>query len=296
MSAGASSRSPAARFASVRARAPRGLAEHAAAEAWEAGACGLEERGEGDEILLIVYAPRASAEPVRAALASLIGVDRVSSPEAVPEIDWSRRWAQGLRPVVVSARLVVRAPGTAWSPAPGQAELLIEPRQAFGSGAHATTALALELLDGELARRPAECLLDVGCGSGVLALAALRLGARRALACDVDPVAAREAAENAERNGLGAALRVFAGTPAALRAGGFDLVVANLIRRELWPLLADLAGRLRPGGALVLSGLLAGERALLEGELARIGLALEALRERCDERGDAWLALTALRR
>jgi ribosomal protein L11 methyltransferase len=295
MSADRRQDAPSARWAVLEVRAARGLAEHAAAEAFEAGASGLEEREEGEAMLLIVYAPCERADAVREALAALLGAAAVSAPAAVPEVDWPRAWSEGLRPVVVSARLLVRPPSAQASLAPGQRELVIEPRQAFGSGAHVTTALALELLDEALALRPAARLLDVGCGSGVLALAALRLGVPRALACDLDRVAARETAENARRNGLVAGLRVFAGSLDALAEGGFDLAVANLIRSELVPLLAELARRVRPGAALVLSGLLAGERALLEAALADQGLRVARVCVRTDESGDAWLALTATR-
>lgn len=278
-------------FARIRARAAGEPAERAAAEAWAAGAAGLEEReGEG----LIVYAPAARADAVHAALAAVLGAGAVGAVEPEPPADWPETWKQGLRPVVVSPRLVVRPPGAAHALAPGQRELLIEPRQAFGTGAHATTALALEALDAELAARPVARVLDVGCGSGVLALAALALGAGQAVACDLDPIAARETRENAAANGLGPLL-AFTGSLAALARGRFALVVANMIRRELEPLLAELVARVAPGGALVLSGLLAGERAALEARLLALGARVRAARERSDEGGDAWLALIATR-
>src|SRR5690606_4181347 len=172
----------------------------AAAEAFEAGASGLEERTE-DTPVLIVYAPADRAEAVEAALAAVLGRAAVQPATPVPEVAWPESWKAGLRPPAVSPRLVVRPPFAAHPLAPGQREVVIEPRQAFGTGDHATTALALEALDAALAARPAAHVLDVGCGSGVLALAALSLGAGRAVACDLDPVATREAHENAARNG-----------------------------------------------------------------------------------------------
>src|SRR5215472_16812464 len=214
-------------FALVRARAALGLAERVAAEAWEAGASGLEEREEGAIVALLIYAPAARAAAVRQAAVALLGEAAVAPIEPVAEVDWPQAWKLGLRPIVVSPRLVVRPPFAAFALAAGQGELLIEPRQAFGTGAHATTELALAALDAALAARSAERVLDVGCGSGILALAALRLGARRAVACDVDRLAAREAVDNARRNQLADRLAAFAGTLAALRASDFDLVLAN---------------------------------------------------------------------
>jgi ribosomal protein L11 methyltransferase len=137
-------------------------------------------------------------------------------------------------------------------------------------------------------------VLDVGCGSGVLALAALALGAGAAVACDLDPIAARETRENAARNGL-AGLVAFTGSLDALGPGRFDVVVANMIRRELQPLLPELVARTAPGGALVVAGLLAGEREAMEAALRALGARSAAPRVRADAGGDAWLALTATR-
>jgi len=277
-------------FARIRARADGARAERAAAEAWEAGATGIEERDDGS---LIAWAPAACAEAVRAALVAALGAAAVGVVEPEPPADWPETWKQGLRPLVVSPRLVVRPPFAAHALAPGQREVVIEPRQAFGTGAHASTALALEALDEALAGRAGAGVLDVGCGSGVLALAALALGAGAAVACDLDPIAARETRENAAANGL-APLAAFTGSLDALGAGRFQVVVANMIRRELEPLLAGLVARLAPGGALVLSGLLASERAALEASLAALGARVDGARGR-EEGGDAWLALTATR-
>jgi len=261
------------------------------AEVWAAGASGLEERPDR----LIVYAPAERAAAVRRAAVACLGEAAVSAAVAVPAADWPETWKAGLRPVVVSPRLVVRPPFAPHPLAPGQREVVIEPRQAFGTGGHASTALALEALDAALAARPVARALDLGCGSGVLALAALQLGAARAVACDLDPLAARETLENARRNGLADRIAVFTGSLAALGAGGFELGLANLIRSELVPLLGELLARLQPGAALVLSGLLATERAALEHALAGFGARIVAARERRDECGDAWLALTATR-
>jgi ribosomal protein L11 methyltransferase len=278
-------------FARIRVRGEGVRAEWAAAEAFEAGAAGVEERDDGS---LIAYAPAACAAAVRAALAAVLGADAVGAVEPEPPADWPETWKQGLRPLVVSPRLVVRPPFAAHALAAGQRAIVIEPRQAFGTGAHATTALALEALDAALAERAGARVLDVGCGSGVLALAALALGAGAAVACDLDPIAARETRENAATNGL-APLLAYTGSLAALGPGGFALVVANMIRRELEPLLEELAARVAPGGALVLSGLLAGERAAVEARIAALGLRADAARERADEGGDAWLSLTESR-
>jgi len=240
-----------------------------------------------------VWAPAAAAEAVRAALVAVLEPAAVGEVEPEAPADWPEVWKQGLRPLVVSPRLVVRPPFAAHALAPGQREVVIEPRQAFGTGAHASTALALEALDAALVARPGARVLDVGCGSGVLALAALALGARAAVACDLDPIAARETRENAAANRLGP-LAVFAGSLDALGAAArFELVVANMLRRELEPLLAALVAHVAPGGALVLSGLLASERGAVASALAGHGARVAEARERSDDAGgEPWLALT----
>jgi ribosomal protein L11 methyltransferase len=281
----------------VRIEATRDRAEVIAAEVFAAGASGLEERENGDRIVLLVYAPAARVDAVRAAARAVDDAATVSRAEPVAARDWPETWKEGLAPIVISARLVVRPPFAAHALASGQCEVVIEPRQAFGTGAHGSTALALALLDAHLATaRPAR-ILDVGSGSGVLAIAALRLGTARAIACDLDPIAARETRENAARNGVAARLAVFAGSVGALgpRAGVFDVVVANVISSELRPILGALVQRVAPDGVAVFSGLLAAEREAIVAALAHHALRVVDERREQDTRGDEWLALTATR-
>jgi ribosomal protein L11 methyltransferase len=288
------STSSASAWVEVRVHVDAASAEAVGAEVWGAGASGLEEREEGGRVLLIVYAPASRAREVERAAAAA-GALAVEPARPVVERDWAESWKQGLAPVVVSERIVVRPPFAARALAEGQSEVVIEPRQAFGTGTHASTRLALELVDRVLQGGAVARVLDVGCGSGVLALVALRLGAERAVACDLDRAAADEARSNALRNELGGRLAVFAGSTAALGEVRFDLVVANLLRSEMVPLLDDLAARTRPGGALVLSGLLAPEGPGLVAALEARGVALRATREQSDALGDAWLALLMAR-
>jgi ribosomal protein L11 methyltransferase len=269
------------------------LRERAAAEAFGAGALGAEER-DGPPPALWIYADAAAAAALRSALAPFAEL-AVGEPEPVPERAWSEAWKEGLEAIVISPRLLVR-PSFVPPPA-GFAgrELLIDPGQAFGTGGHASTRLALEAI----AALPAAALagarvLDVGCGSGVLALAALALGAGRALGCDLDPLATAAARGAAQANACAARFALFTGSLDALgprAAGAFDLVVANLLRRELEPLLGAIARAVRPGGQVILSGLLASERARVEAALAGLGLDVAWGHEVTDATGDAWLAL-----
>jgi ribosomal protein L11 methyltransferase len=271
------------------------LLERAAAEAFEAGALGTEEQG-GAGLALWVYARAGDAARVHAALRSVPGL-ALAAPEPVPERAWSEAWKDGLEPVVISPRLLVRPP---FRPAPAGftgAELVIEPGQAFGTGGHASTRLALEALDAlpAAALRGARAL-DVGCGSGVLALAALALGARTAVGCDLDPLATAAAHAAARAHGWAGRLALYTGSLDALAPGArFELAVANLLRRELEPLLPALACALAPDATLVVSGLLASERAGVEQALAALGLAPRAARTAPEPEGDGWLALVLAR-
>jgi ribosomal protein L11 methyltransferase len=246
---------------------------------------GLEERaGQLD-----LYVPETRAAAVARAVAAVPGVD-VSEPEAVSEVDWSEAWKEGLDSVVISSRLMV-------SPWPGEG-LWIQPGQAFGIGGHASTRLALEWIDLLAAELEAPRILDVGTGTGVLALAGLwRCGAgARAVACDVDALAAQAARDNARANGLEASLRVFTGTLAGLsdRLEGFDLVVANLLRTEMLPWLGEIARRTGPRGRVVLSGLLAEERSEMDAALADVGLRVRGERQVSDADGQRWIGLCAV--
>ncbi|MGQ0432981.1 MAG: 50S ribosomal protein L11 methyltransferase [Microthrixaceae bacterium] len=169
-------------------------------------------------------------------------------------LDAWRAWAAPVR----AGRRVVLVP--AWQSAPTIADddlaLVLDPGRAFGSGSHPSTRLAVAALEDRLV--PGGDVLDVGCGSGVLAVVAGRLGAAFALAIDTDPAALAATLENATANGVGHVVTVKA-TPLSEIGQAFDLVVANIGARVLRELASDLARCVRPGGWLVLSGLLAAQ-------------------------------------
>lgn len=274
----------------------RQAAEAALADAFEAGASGAEERdgADGSAPTWLLYAPAATAPAVGRALAAHAPAVRAAAPALVPEEDWSERWKRGLRAIEVSPRLRVRPSFVA--AAAGRAEIAIDPGQAFGTGAHASTRLALECIDALAPDLSSGArVLDVGCGSGVLALAALRLGAARAVGLDLDPLAVAAARENAAANALGARLHLLLGPIDALGGAAFELVVANLLRSEMLPLLPAIAARTRSSGQVVLSGLLEEEAPALLEACARVGLRRRAERGRSDASGGRWRALVMRR-
>ena len=265
--------------------------------AYEAGALGLEERSDERGVTLLLYAPAERALALRAALAKGEPAPlELGAIEAVPDTDWSEGWKTGLGASVISERLVVRPSWVAHGLVPGQAEVVIDPGQAFGTGTHASTWLALEWIDqlaGELP--PGARLLDVGTGSGVLALAAAVLAPAQVVAFDLDPVAAREARVNSARNGCAARVSVFAGSLDALAGTAFDLVVANLLRSEALPLLAGLAARTRVGGQAVFSGLLDSETEAFAEAARAAGFTPKGVRRGNDASGERWSAILTVR-
>jgi ribosomal protein L11 methyltransferase len=273
----------------------RELAERIIAEAHAAGASGLEEREEEGVIELLVYAPVARAQRVADAVA-LPGAEVVGVEHEAP-VDWSESWKRELGPIEISPALRVRP---SFTPAPlpaGQRELLIDPGQAFGTGAHESTHLALEWVAALAPGLDAGVrVLDVGTGSGVLALAALCLSDARAVVFDLDPLAGSAARDNAAINGLADRFAGFTGPLGALRGGEhFELVVANLLASELRPIFDPLMERVAPAGRLVLSGLLVSECAPLLARSEAAGLRLEGERRREDGSGVAWASLCMAR-
>ena len=239
-------------------------ADRVSAECWGAGAAGIEERSHAQGILLLIYAARSVLTAVTdAALQAGGRID--GEPQSVEDLDWSESWKQGLEAIVVSPKLVVRPSFVEQKLAEGQREIVIDPGQAFGTGGHASTLLILEWLDvlsPEL--RDDTRVLDVGTGTGVLAMAALALGAGRAVGFDLDPRAVIEARVWAQHNGYANRLSLFTGGIEALGAQRFDWVLANLLRRELLPLIPELSGCVGERGRVLLSGLLAEEQGRVE--------------------------------
>jgi ribosomal protein L11 methyltransferase len=269
-------------------------ADRVSAECWECGAEGIEERETDGGILLLIYVRRRALEPVISAGKSA-GASTMGVPKCVRKQDWSEAWKFGLKAIVVSPRLIVRPSFVAVDLDDGQDELVIDPGRAFGTGGHASTLLNLEWI-AALCKREETIdattrVLDVGTGTGVLALAALKLGAGRAVAIDLDRIAAQEARKWALHNGLADRFAVFAGPLAALQCAPFDLVVANLLRSELLPIVPKLVACVASEGSIVLSGLLAEEQARIESAFAPFAIATQGARFTRDETGDRWVSL-----
>lgn len=212
------------------------------------------------------------------------GLGRVGplAVRAVDDVDWADTWREHYVPQRIGRVVIV--PSWAEEPiAPGEVAVVLDPGMAFGTGLHPTTRGCLELLQ-ELTPMP-PVVLDVGCGSGILALVALRLGAERATAVDTDDHAVRATMENAERNGLADRVDATRGTlgEATERYG---LVLANLVAAVLVELAPRLAAHLAKDGTLIASGIIAPRGDEVVGALGAAGL---AVRERRDD--GEWVSL-----
>ena len=191
------------------------------------------------------------------------GIDaRTAEFREVADQDWERAWMDQYEPLRFGARTWI-VPWNMEAPteSAGGAIVRLDPGLAFGSGTHPTTALCLRWLDS--LDLQGQAVLDFGCGSGILALAALKLGAARAVGVDNDPQALAATADNAGRNGVGERLAVHA--PEDEPADTYPVVVANILAVALDALAPHLAARVAPGGVIALSGILQGqEPALLQ--------------------------------
>lgn len=175
------------------------------------------------------------------------------SCEILEDQAWERAWMDNYKPMCFGKRLWIY-PGGYTLPDDNTVKLLLDPGLAFGTGTHPTTALCLEWLDAH--DMNARQVLDYGCGSGILAIAALRLGAQSAIATDIDPQALQATRDNAARNGIRAAA-LHTCFPHELPNQTHDVVMANILAGPLVQLASVLLDALRPGGHLVLSGILA---------------------------------------
>ena len=212
----------------------------------------------------------------------------------VAESDWSESWKANFHPLRVGKRLMI-VPAWLHPPvAPGDVEIRLDPGMAFGTGTHPSTQLCLKIIERHLAA--GQTMIDLGCGSGILSIAAAKLGASRVLALDIAPEAVRVAAENAQANGVAGQITVAKASLPEVLAGQFGaewqstpLVVANILASILVPMLENgLASTVAPGGLLVLAG-------ILDKQAYRILAALEAagLKLAAQEQSEDWVAFIA---
>ena len=193
-------------------------------------------------------------------LASEEGKTRLET-EVIADEDWNKTWKEGFKPLPITPHLVIKPTWESYLPGPGEKVIEMDPGMAFGTGHHASTKLALEFVEGLFhdTKTPPKTVLDVGTGTGILAMAAALFGAQEVLAIDNDPEAVVVAEENILRNGLNSIIKAD-GVALADIPRQFDLVIANIIHDTLIDLAASLAARLAPNGRLIMAGILTGHQ------------------------------------
>lgn len=233
-------------------------ADEISALLFELGAEGVEERdagtlaksaAEGKVTLVAAFATKDEADEAIAAL------DRDARYEEIVGDAWRDAWKEHYRPFAIAPGVIVRPPWEKYDAKPGEMVLELEPGRAFGTGLHETTRLVARALEEHKAALKDVTLLDIGCGSGVLALIALCLGAKDAIAVDIDADSIEVTKENAERNGLAARIDASTTDIADVKLVS-PFVVANIEARVLIPLASEIARHVTAGGVLFLSGIL----------------------------------------
>jgi len=271
----------------------------------------LEESGPPESVIVKAYLPLdGSAAEAQSRLEE--GIWHLGQiyplPEPVfrelAEEDWTEAWKEQYHRLHVGQRIVIVPAWEAYSPAPDQVVIRLEPGMAFGTGLHPTTRLCLETMEEWLV--PGSTVLDVGTGSGVLAIAAVKLGAGPVLAIDADPVAVRVAAENVAANGTEGRVEVrHASLPggetvplhfesdglALLYEGQYDLVVINILAPVITGMAPALAARTRSGGRLIAAGLIEDQEQDVADALRSQGLSIVGRSQEKD-----WVCLAAERR
>ena len=243
--------------------APEDEAELVASELFDSGALGVEVQDHSLPLMpgtpplpdgrARLIAHFASREEVFE-LAQLTS----GEPLEIQEQDWSVSWRSHHKTMRMGPRSWVRPPWEELLLAPGEIAVAIDPGMAFGTGSHPTTSLCCERVDELLLVFPGADVLDIGTGSGVIALIAARLGAARVVGTENDPVALEAARKGAVLNGIDSVAWILASNPDDV-PGEFGIVIANILLNPLEELAVQIAQRVAPGGRLVLSGLLSAQ-------------------------------------
>lgn len=204
----------------------------------------------------------------------------------VDDEDWKDKWKEYFKPTKITDRLVVKPTWEDYQRTGEEVIIEIDPGMAFGTGTHETTALCMELMEQYL--KEGQQVMDIGCGSGILSIAAAKLGSSRVLGVEIDPDAVRTAEENAEANGVSETVAIREGDLAKDITEQADLIAANLIAPLVMELSGSAAEHLREGGIYISSGILIEQRDKVEEAVSQAGFEILEVREKGD-----WCAIAA---
>ncbi len=195
----------------------------------------------------------------------LIGISEI------PGKNWNEEWERSIQPMQVTEKIIITP---SWHPVndPRKLVLTIDPKMTFGTGYHESTRLILRLLERHIVQRCT--VLDVGTGTGILAIAAIKLGAASAVAVDVDPLSLDNGAENAERNNVSDRIDIRIGSMECVHEQSFDLILANIIKNTIIELMDDIMRKVSPTGTVLFAGLLTEDRDVITHEAAQRGFSV----------------------
>ena len=204
--------------------------------------------------------------------------------EQIDEEDWAESWKAFFFPQQITPRIVVKPTWRDYTPQPDQLVIEIDPGMAFGTGTHPTTALCLQLLEKHI--RPGQSVLDVGTGSGILLIAAAKLGARTLAGVDLDPLAIAVARENLQKNGIVNEVELTCGHLLDTVSRKFDLIVANILADVILDLLDHLGAILKPDSLFIASGIIQAYAQKVVAKMIASGFQVQDLLEQGD-----WVAI-----
>ena len=276
-------------YLEVRISAPEDLWELLLPALGELGSCGFLEEEENLTAYFPLSGDTVSDAGFRAELLRILRTFSANASVTLNEIsdrNWNAAWERSLAPVEIGRRLVIKPSWTGYDNRSGRQIVLIDPKMSFGTGYHESTRLILELLEHHI--RPGASVIDVGTGTGVLAIAAVLLGAAAAKGIDIDEWSLANGRENILQNNVADRVTISDRPLPSFGDGAADLVMANILRATLLDMLPEFHRILRPGGVLLLSGLLQNERTVMLEALARHGF---QLREELAEH--EWIAIGA---
>ena len=204
------------------------------------------------------------------------GIPYTSETEGVEQEDWQNGWRKYYHPMDVGQRLAILPSWQDYDT--DRVKLILDPGLAFGTGGHETTNLCLEVLDERV--KGGERVLDIGTGSGILAIAALKLGAAVAEGVDIDPVAVRTAGENAALNGVADKLTVLVGDLSDKASGKYDIITANIVANAIMSLAPAVPGLMADGAVFIVSGIIDSRKDEVIAALEAAGLAVLEVKEK----------------